>query len=184
MSLGPAEMLDNYKNIVCTVEGGEVVVSVNKYRNASHPEDKGAVDIKDKLRFVAPDAWQRAGGSVAYAETFMGKGSPDSIARVLETFAVYSAAFIKTYSKSTGTIQGKIAASLANEEISWTETLQQVCDACIGLDCNGFVGNWLEAVQPEFKLNHNSKPDVVRAKAVTYRNDVSEIEYWDIMCYA
>ena len=186
--LGPAQMLDNYKNIVCTVDGSQVVVSVNKYRNANNAADKGgtqdAVVVKDKLRFVAPDAWKRAGGSVAYMETFVGKGSPESIRGVLETFADYSTQFIKAYGKSTGALEGKIAAILANEDISWTETLQQVCDACIGLDCNGFVGNWLKAVQPDFNLNQNSKPDVVRAKAQAYRSDVSEIEYWDIMCYA
>jgi len=186
--LGPAEMLDNYKNIVCDVDGGQVVVSVNKYRNANNAADKGgtqnAVIVKDKLKYIASDAWQRAGGSVAYVETFMGKGSPGSIKGVLETFADYSAQFIKTYGKGTATLEGKIAGILANDDISWTETLQQVCDACIGLDCNGFVGNWLKAVQPDFKLGPNSKPDVVRAKAQAYRSDVSEIEYWDVMCYA
>jgi hypothetical protein len=185
--LGPAQMLDNYKNIVCSADGGEVLVSVNRYRNANNPAGKGgtadAVIVKDRLKYVAPDAWTRAGGSVAYVEAFMGKGSPEAICGVLETFAAYSTPFIKNYAKSGG-LEGKIAGILANEDISWTDTLQQVCDACIGLDCNGFVGNWLKAVQPDFKLGPNSKPDVVRAKAQTYRTDVSEIEYWDVMCYA
>jgi hypothetical protein len=186
--LGPAEMLDNYKNIACNADGGQVVVSVNKYRNANNAADQGgtadAVIVKDKLRYVAPDAWQRAGGSVAYVEAFMGKGSPSAIQGVLETFAAYSGSFINAYRKNPHSPEGKIAGILANEDISWTETLQQVCDACIGLDCNGFVGNWLKTVQPDFKLNQNSKPDVVRAKAQTYRANVSEIEYWDVMCYA
>jgi hypothetical protein len=185
---GPAQMLDEYKNMVCNVDGSSVVVSLNKYRNRNNPPEQGgtkdAWEVREKLRAVAPDAWRRAGGSGVYAEAFVGKGAPRTIAAILETFAAYSGAFIKAYAKNKGTLEGRIAASLANENISWQETLQQVCDACFGLDCNGFIGNWLKIVQPDFKFNQDVKSNDVRAKAVTYRNSFSEIEYWDIMCYA
>jgi len=185
---GPAEALYAYKHMECSVAGGTAVIAVNKYRNANNesPEKGGcqhALVIKEGLRSVAPDAWARAGGSVSYMDVFTGKGSPWAIAGVLETFAAYADAFIKKHANSKEPL-GKCAAILANDDITWEETLQQICDEYIGLDCNGFVGNWLKVVQPDFQLNHNSRADDVRAKAKTYRTDISQIEYWDVMCYA
>lgn len=185
---GPADMLHTYKNMECSVGGGTAVVSVNKYRNANKPSaEKGgcqhALVIKDRLRGVAKDAWPRAGGVAAYVEVFMGKGSPWAIASVLETFAVYSDAFINAYKNSKGTPEAKCAAILANDDITWEQTLQKICDEYIGLDCNGFVGNWLKVVQPDFKLNQNHKADEVRTKAKTYRTELAQIEFWDVMCY-
>lgn len=184
---GPINMLNSYKNIQCDVNGETVVVSVNNYRNYNNSADKGgcqdAVIVKDRLLHVAPDALSRAGGAVAYVDTFVGKGSPAAIEAVLETFAIYSDAFIKAYSGSTTNPEGKCAAILADDSISWQETLQQICDLCIGLDCNGFVGNWLKIVQPDFHLNQNSRANDVRAKAIAYRTELDQIEYWDIMCY-
>jgi len=185
---GPAQLLSAYKNMECSVGGGTAVVAVNKYRNANKPSpEKGgcqhALVIKDRLRGVAKDAWERAGGVTAYVDVFMGKGSPWAIAGVLETFAAYSDAFIKTYASNRGTPEAKCAAILANDNITWEQTLQQICDEYLGLDCNGFVGNWLKVVQPDFKLNQNHRADEVRVKAKAYRTDLSQIEYWDVMCY-
>jgi hypothetical protein len=195
---GPAQALYSYKNMDCAVGGGTAVVSVNNYRNADHKHKRDkegkivqrvksscedAILVKNALLGVAPDAVQRAGGSVAYMDVFVGKGSPWAIASVLETFAVYSDRFISRYAQSGGST-GKCAAILADDSITWEQTLQQLCDECVGLDCNGFVGNWLKVVQPDFKLNQNSRADDVRAKAKTYRTQLDQIEYWDVMCYA
>src|SRR5690606_31220031 len=120
-------------------------------RNANNPPDKGgcadAIDVKNALLSVAKDALKRAGGAKAYMDTFVGKGSPWAIAAVLETFAAYSDSFIKKYARYKGRPEGKCAAILADDNITWEQTLQQICDAFIGLDCNGFVGNWLKVVQ-------------------------------------
>jgi hypothetical protein len=183
---GPAQALAAYKNIECSVAGGTAVVSVNKYRNANNPPEKGgcqtAIKIKDALRYVASDVWERAGGQIAYMDVFTGKGSPAGIAGVLEAFVAHADGFIATYGKSKGA-EGQCAALLADDSLSWQAALQKICDLHIGLDCNGFVGNWLKVVQPDFKLNQNSKSNDVRAKQKHYRNDLSEIEYWDVMCY-
>lgn len=184
----PSAALDAYKNMSCTVGGGTATVAVNCYRNANKSSAaKGgcqdALVIKDRLRGVAKDAWSRAGGSVAYVEVFMGKGSPWAIAAVLETFAAYADAFIEKYGKSKGTPEAKCAAILADKNITWEQTLQQICDEYLGLDCNGFVGNWLKVVQPDFKLNQNHRADEVRTKAKAYRRELAQIEYWDVMCY-
>lgn len=185
---GPRDALSAYKNISCAVGGGVATVSVNRYRNANHSSAKSgcqeALVIKDLLRGVAPDAWARAGGSVSYVEVFMGKGSPWAIAGVLETFAAHADAFIAKHAKSKNAAAARCAAILADDSISWEQTLQQICDAYIGLDCNGFVGNWLKVVEPRFKLNQNHRADEVRTKAKVYRRKASEIEFWDLMCYA
>jgi hypothetical protein len=185
---GPAQMLDEYKNIVCDVDGSQYVISVNKYRNANNPPDKGgcqdSIKLSYSLKSVAPDAYKRAGNSKYYAEAFMGKGAPRTIKAILETFYVYSAAFIKQFGNAKGTLEGKIAKIMADDNISWQDGLQQICDLSFGIDCNAFVGHWLMTVQPDFKLNYDSKSNNVRAIAKSYRNTLEEIEYWDVMCYA
>lgn len=185
---GPSNMLYCYKNMDVSVAGGTATVALNKYKNANHGDKSSgcnaALKVKDALRQVAPDAWDRAGGPVAYVDVFSGKGSPWTIASVLETFGVYHEKYVSAFGKlPKSTPQGKAAAILADDTISWEETMQQLADAFIGLDCNGFVGNWLKVVQPDFKLNQNSKSEDVRRKAVAYRTEPEKFEYWDIMCY-
>ena len=188
-AFGPAQMLDEYKGIVCEADGSQHVISVNNYRNANHPPETGgcqaALRVSYGLKGVAPDAHKRAGGTKSYVEAFSGKGSPKTIKAILETFVAYSGAYIDKFKTAAkGTVERKVATILADENISWQETLQQLCDICFGLDCNGFIGNWLSIVQPDFKLNYNSKSNDARAIAKAYRNTLAEIEYWDIMCYA
>jgi len=186
---GPSDMLSTYKNIECSVAGGTAVVSVNKYRNASHGSVasggcQDAIVIKDLLHQVASDAWSRAGGPKAYVEVFLGKGSPWAISSVLETLAAYSDAFIGKFGKSApGSPARKCADFLSNDNLSWEQTLQAICDEYIGLDCNGFVGNWLRVVAPELKLTPDSRADPVRQRAQAIRTRLEDIEYWDVMCY-
>lgn len=185
---GPSAMLARYKNMSCSVDGGMATVAVNKYRNANKPSpEKGGCQhahaVSIRLHEVARDAYERAGGQVRYVEAFMGKGSPATIISVLETFAAYSDAFIAKFAGRKGTPEGKCAAILADGSITWEQTLQQICDEYIGLDCNGFVGNWLRLLQPDLKLTPNHRADEVRTKALHYRTRLDQIEYWDLMCY-
>jgi hypothetical protein len=187
---GPSDMLHAFKNIECSVAGGTAVVSVNKYRNANHasPATGGcqhAIDIKNGLLQVAKDALTRAGGAKSYVDVFLGKGSPWAIAAVLETLVDHSEAFIKKFGKAApGTSYRKCADFLANDDLTWEQAMQGICDEYIGLDCNGFVGNWLRVVQPDFKLTPDDRADNVRRKAKAIRARVEDIEYWDVMCYA
>jgi len=188
--LSPSGMLSLYKNIEVPVPGSIAKVSVNKYRNFNNPPQKGgcagAIEIKNALaQASASKIFAFAGGAVMYMDSFVGKGSPWSIGGILEGFVVYSQPFIKMHGKANGDV-GKCAAILADDHISWEETLQQVCDLAFGLDCNGFVGNWLQICAPEFKITRNSRSkDVLslRPKAV-YRTDLGQVEPWDVMCYA
>ena len=186
---GPAAMLARYKNMKCAVDGGIATVAVNKYRNYNHasPETGGcqhALAVSVRLREVARDAYDRAGGRANYVEVFVGKGLPGTIAGVLETFAAYSDAFIAKFAGRKGTPEGKCAAILADGSITWEQTLQQICDEYIGLDCNGFVCNWLRLLQPDLKIHPNrDRADEVRRRAKAYRTSLEQIEYWDILCY-
>jgi hypothetical protein len=187
---GPAQMLDAYKNIECNLTGGTAVVSINKYRNANHGSHAAggcqeAEKIKNALIATGRDVLKRAGGNKTFVEVFLGKGSPWAIGTVLELLVESADAFINKFGNaSKASPERKCADLLADDNLSWQAALQAICDGWLGLDCNGFVGNWLKVVQPDFKLNQDSKSENVRPKAKTIRKRVEEFEYWDIMCYA
>lgn len=184
---GPEQALATYKNLVCVTPDGPVTVSINIYRNANNKADQGgtqdAVRIKDSLFRVARPAIVLMGGNVPFVDVFLGKGAPQDIIAVLEMLVVYSPAYIKANAKAGNSPEGRCAALLADPKLSWKDTLQQICNQWIGLDCNGFVGNWLKLVLPESKLNQNSRANDVRAKAKATRRNLADIEYWDVMCY-
>lgn len=185
---GPADMLAVYKNLPVVTPDGPVTVSIDQYRNANNPPSQGGTAdawvIKQSLLSAVPDALQRAGGAVPYVDVFLGKGAPQTIVAVLQTFVDRADLFCQRHAKaSRQSPTGQCVALLADTSISWQDTVQGICDRWLGLDCNGFVGNWLKVVAPEFKLNQNSRADDVRRKARAYRRSVGEIEYWDVMCY-
>jgi len=187
-AIGPDEMLDAYNDIRVSAGGEQVVLQVNAYRNLSRgAASNGGCDdallVKDALRQVAPDVWTRAGGSVSYMDVFTGKGSPEAIAGVMQAFYDYSDRFIKTFPKGNNPV-GRCSTWLGDDDLSWQDSLQNICHEFIGLDCNGFVGNWLKRCDPSLKLTQNSVPrDVYNARRLT-RQTVSEIGYWDIVVWA
>jgi hypothetical protein len=187
-AFGPAEALAVYKNLPVTTPDGIVTVSVNNYRNLNNDEAHGgcgkALEVKDAILQGIPGAARRVGGNQPFMDVFTGKGAPQDIVAVLEMLVESSGTFCSHWGKASKASQGgKCAGYLADPTISWQDTLQRICDAWIGLDCNGFVGNWLKVVAPAFKFNSGSKSNDVRRKAVTYRTAVADIEYWDVMCY-
>jgi hypothetical protein len=167
-----------------------LTVSINKYRNANHSLETGgcqhAVVLKDALGQVAPTSSRKAGGDKRWVDVFLGKGSPWAIASVLEDFYTYSDAFIARYGKDgPNTPTGKCARFLADDTITWQQTLQAICDEYLGLDCNGFVGNWLRIVQPDFRINPDDRSSEILLKRphATYRTRLEDVEFWDVMCY-
>lgn len=193
---GPDQMLWVYKNLPCDTPDGPATVAINNYRNATHKKAKptetdadtagtqDAEKIKNYLLRVAPDHALRAGGVVAFVEVFLGKGSPQAICAVLQMFVDYAEPFIALSQRERA--QGAVAQCanyLDDINITWPDTLQLIADKWLGLDCNGFVGNWLTLVAPQFKLNQNSKTRNVLPIARAFRT-LKTIEYWDLMCYA
>lgn len=190
---GPKSMLHYFKHIPATIDGTAMTFSVNHYRNNNanqHPtaEKAGTQDalkIKDALLgLVGKTGLQKAGGASAFVGVFTGKGSPDAIAVVLTMFYDHRDKFIARYGKMpAGTPQRKTADWLADPNLSWHDTLQAICDEFIGLDCNGFVGNWLALCDPSLKIGPNTRPIDVKAKAKAVRRHLDEIEAWDVMVW-
>lgn len=192
MDFYPVDMLNEFKNIELTVGGSPVSVSVNRYRNndaANYPTaTKGgtqdALSIKDALMSLgSKDVLTRCGGASAYVGVFVGKGSPEAIAAVMTTLYDYSDKFIKTFGKAGG-VRGKVAKWLADDNLSWQETLQNVANEVVGLDCNGFVGNWLKRHDHALKIGPNTRPRDVYDKRRVVRKTVDEIEGKDVIVWA
>ena len=188
----PSDMLKDFKNIKFTVDGSGVSIAINSYRNndaGSHPSaGKGgtqdAIVIKDALlQLDHTSVLSRAGGAQAYVDVFTGKGAPEAIGKVLATLADYSDKFIGKYGKGGGPAR-TCADWLADPSLSWNDTLQKISDEFLGLDCNGFVGNWLKRCDHALKLGPQNGPrDVYNARKLT-RTKVEQIAYCDVVVWA
>jgi hypothetical protein len=191
--LNPTDVLKRYKNIKVTVEGGATVsVAINAYRNndaKAHPTVSGggtqdALAVKDALLAVKSGAiLKRCGGPQAYMDVFTGKGSPAAISAVMTCFVDYGGTFAKLHQKGSAPAR-KCAGWLADPALGWQETLQKISDEFLGLDCNGFVGNWLAACEPSFKLGAQHGPQQFFQKKQQTRSAVDEIQYWDVVVWA
>lgn len=191
----PSDMLKRYKNLKVMAGGSPVAVSVNRYRNndaSSHasPDDGGtqnALKVKDALLSLnSTDVTARAGGAVDYVNVFTGKGSPEAIAAVLGTLADYADRFVAKYGNLTYESNYAVRLTvdlLGDPALSWRDTLQAITDEFIGLDCNGFVGNWLKKADAGLKLTEQSGPGTVKGKARTKRMHLDEIDEWDVVIW-
>lgn len=188
----PSDMLDLYKSMKFSVGGEPVSIAVNAYRNndaAHYPSaakggTQDALSIKDALAGVSSDAIHRAGGAQNYMDAFSGKGTPEAIAAVLQCLADNSDRFIKTYGNyPEGSPRRKCADWLADQTTSWQDTLQAISDEFIGLDCNGFVGNWLKRVDHSLVLGPQQGPKEVYNKRKLSRTTVQEIQYCDVVVW-
>jgi hypothetical protein len=189
----PSDMLDLYRNIRFSVGGEPVSIAVNAYRNNNAATHKSAADggtqdalsIKDALAGMSGDVIRRAGGAQNYMGVFSGKGSPEAIGAVMQCFFDYSDRFIKAYGKDPeGSPRRKCADWLADENASWQDALQRVCHEFIGLDCNGFVGNWLSRIDHSLRLGPQQGPKEVYEKRRIVRKTVREIAYCDVVIWA
>ncbi len=191
----PSDMLKRYKNLKVMAGGSAVTVSVNRYRNndaKSHPSPDGggtqnALKVKNALLGLNyTDVVARAGGALDYVNVFTGKGSPEAIKAVLETFANYADKFVAKYGNRTyeADYAVKLTADLLGDPaLSWQDTLQAITDEFIGLDCNGFAGNWLKKADVGLKLTEQSDPGTVRRAAKTKRMHLDEIDEWDVVIW-
>jgi hypothetical protein len=180
--LTPLQFEQQYRNVAVSLGSGRwAYVSVTHYRNnSSTSADHSTVAAKEKamkpliaaLREASktdlglkkrptsstivlrrPDSevnpLEYAPGSLyesadvgGIVRTFVGKGSPDDIARTLTLAVRY----------------GLVAGD--------TTSLQKYCDDYVGLDCSGFVTNYLN-------LAYDYSVDVMNKSATSYREPVS-----------
>jgi hypothetical protein len=189
----PEDMLNEYKNIAVNAAGSTVTISVNKYRNNDHgnypsPEKGGTQDalkVKDSmLSLGAKDVLARAGGASPFVGVFVGKGSPQAIAAVMEMLVDYSDRYIERFRKSGG-VTKKVADWLADENLSWQATLQNVSNEVVGLDCNGFVGNWAKHRDSTSKIEANTPQKYIySARKKKARRKIDEIQPMDFIVWA
>ena len=191
----PSDMLGYYKKMRVMAGGSLVTISVNKYRNndsGTHPSPQeagtqDALKVKEALFGLnAADVVARAGGSSNYYNVFTGKGSPKAIGAVLSTFADYADKFVAKFGKKSyeDSYPEKLTADLLGDSnLSWQDTLQAICDEFIGLDCNGFVGNWLLRADSSLALTEQSSPGIVKGKGRKKRMHLDEIEEWDVVIW-
>ena len=182
----PSDMLADFKDVSVVADGNQVSVSINCYKNAGHSGSSGCADalvIKDNLvQLGSANVLGRCGGGQAYVDVFTGKGSPEGIAAVLSTLADYSDQFISRY-KGAGGPTKKVVDWLSDDSLAWDETLQNVCDTFLGLDCNGFVGNWLKKCDYSLRIGPNTRiQDILAARKVS-RMEIGDIQYADVIVW-
>lgn len=190
-SLWPSDVLGRYHHIKVRASGeATATIAIRRYRNndkASHPSageagTQDALKIKDALMGAAPGVIAQAGGAQNYVNVFTGKGSPAAITGVLQAMVDHSAAFIKKYLKSSYPYSF-VAEQMDDPSLSWEEALQNIADEFLGLDCNGFVGNWILLCDKSLGLTEQSNPPVVKNAAKKRRMSFKEIEEWDVVIW-
>ncbi|MBZ5626409.1 MAG: hypothetical protein LAQ69_48170 [Acidobacteriia bacterium] len=134
----PEEFLRDYKNIsVTTAAGGTSTVSLNTYRCAR--EDDGglgdALPFLQAVRSAANQAKMKREWDVLMTKAstlvFWGKGAPGDIGKVLS--AIDGVASNAAALPGFGTFR---------PSVDRPNRLQFICDTYLGVDCNGFVGNY------------------------------------------
>ena len=144
-SFYPSDLLDEYKSLWTRAESTLVTISINKYR-CRIPGYGGTADaelVKDGfLSIEGGQILNSVGGPFVFVDVFTGKGSPNGIVKVIQAIYEYRLAYVKKFSGLSGPM-GECAALLKKNEGNPKNLLQEFCDAYLGLDCNGFVGNFV-----------------------------------------
>jgi hypothetical protein len=193
----PHDLYNEYKNLSVQCDANFVTVSVNNYRNLKDGL-VNAVSVKDGLLGLTGGSIASAcGGNVPYMNVFSGKGSPGCITTVLEFVYSYRQKFIKTFTgdtvqdpkfpndkkKRVESGKGEWARMLAKHATSSPQTLLQTfADKYVGLDCNGFVGNFVNVVNSKM-ADANTYIGEYYKKAITKRQTLDEIDIMDIVIW-
>jgi hypothetical protein len=154
----PLGMLLRYWNLKVPTPDGTAPVMVNSYK-CSTPAFGGTVNeekIKDAFISVSKKKIiDEAGGPHPYVDAFVGKASPETFETVLELVYQYREEFVSAYGKSH-TEPYKTCAKILSADARPERILQNFCDKYMGLDCNGFVGNFVAKADHSLKLKPNS----------------------------
>jgi hypothetical protein len=154
----PLGMLLRYWNLKVPTSDGTAPVMVNSYK-CSNTLFGGTVNeekIKDAFISVSKKKIiDEAGGPHPYVDAFVGKASPETFETVLELVYQYREAFVSAYGKSH-TEPYKTCAKILSADARPERILQNFCDKYMGLDCNGFVGNFVAKADHSLKLRSNS----------------------------
>jgi hypothetical protein len=183
----PLGMLVRYWNLKVSTPDGTAPIMVNSYK-CSTPAFGGTVNeelIKDAFIGVSKKKIiDEAGGAVSYVDAFVGKASPETFERVLALIYQYREAFVSAYGK-THTEPYKTCAKILSGDGRPERILQTFCDEYMGLDCNGFVGNFVAKADHSLKLKPNSSiQHEFFPKKTVLRASADELQAKDLIIWA
>ena len=175
----PSQMIAAYSRIVVPLDPPftPVTVSVQKYA-CQHPGYGGGqverMAFKDRLLGAIGGG---RGLSVnrltasAFVGVFSGKGSMDEIATCLALAARHNVFHHRPHN-----------LTFAESGLTLNQRLQKVADDYIGLDCNGFVGNWAIYNAVAGASASHLPLDWISGRRV--RTTLAAIEQYDIVAWA
>jgi hypothetical protein len=149
-------------------------------RHGERGEDQGRLHRRQQ------EADHRGGGRpYPYVDAFVGKASPETFETVLSLVYKYREAFVAAYGKTQAEPYKTCAKILATDTTpSWV--LQQFCDKYMGLDCNGFVGNFVAKADHALKLKANSsiQHGFFHRKGNKLRTSADEVRAKDLIIWS
>lgn len=184
-----------YYNITAHTPTGVAIgpIKIHKYRNTSHSDvdtsaDAG-LDLKNKIIGALRDRYKKITGSIQKGEII----SIDSTKQSewfegLRNRDIDKTAIVRAFSGkgSLQDIELALDAGLATGKIKPNLIdIQKVCDVGIGLDCNGFVGNFTKyqgMMAADGHYGPNSEPKVFAARGVK-RDKMEDIRVKDVFLW-
>jgi len=183
----PLKMLMRYWNLEVVTPEGKAQIMVNSYKCRT-PAFGGTVNeekIKDAFIGVSKKKIiDESGGPLPYVDAFVGKASPETFETVLALVYQYRDAFIAAYGK-THSEPYRTCAKILAQNVRPQRILQEFCDKYMGLDCNGFVGNFVAKADHSLKLKANSsiKHEFFHKKT-TLRASADEVQGKDLIIWS
>jgi hypothetical protein len=183
----PVRMLLRYWSLKVPTPDGTASVSVHSYKCRT-PAYGGTVNeekIKDAFIGVSKKKIiEESGGPYPYVDAFVGKASPETFETVLALVYKYREAFVTAYGK-THTEPYKTCAKILGADARPEWILQTFCDKYMGLDCNGFVGNFVAKADHALKLKANSSiQHEFFHKKKSLRTSADEVQAKDLIIWS
>jgi hypothetical protein len=191
----PSDMYEIYQTIPVSTPQGTTTIKVRRYR-CSTPAFGGTAGpemVKDGfLNITNYGILTEAGADKKHASpftsVFVGKGSPAQFSTVLPLIVKYKDAFVNAYKndhRKPGSDLGpgdcaRMMAGFRPEQ--WPEMLQQFTDDYLGLDCNGFVGNYVQKTKMSL-LGPDSPVRSYYTDSKGVRKTVAEVQAHDALVW-
>src|SRR5262245_51314515 len=181
----PSDLLDEYKNMSVKTENGSYKVSLNKYRcrRKDYGGTEDAEEVKDGFINASKKAIiSEAGGARPYVGVFVGKGSVAEIITVLGLVPKYKEQFVKLFKKQGGPKGdcAKLLDGYGDDKVQ--DMLQAFADKYLGLDCNGFVGNYVKRLKKS-SLGPDNEPKAYYEHRKGLRKTVADVVNLDIVVW-
>ncbi len=187
VSFPPYSMIDRYANLTVETDDGTFSATIDEYRcvkkftfGARGCDD--ALDVKDG--FLGLGAARDFGGAVNLVDCFTGKASPETFEQGLAAVYKHRRAFIAKYDNSRSSEPRRRGVGILKSVDAGM--LARFAREFMGLDCNGFVGNYLKRFSPLGGLGPQHDPGqwyktIKTLGPVRFRKQVSEFQIGDAL---